>query len=184
MAARPAGPAGWASRSAAEAVGESLEHASAHPAGRCSGSAYAFWAWRKGGHFHPGGALVHDDEAEEACHGDEGPENPEHLHYHADVSLIREKPGWSAFGLALIVGVNPCILFLPLVLSSAGGGMQALMLVILAYSIPTILLMIGLSVLGVAMGLQFKLPWAARQMEAFSGLLVALLGAAYWIFGH
>src|SRR6185436_1051693 len=37
------------------------------------GLAYALWAWRKGGHFHPGGSLLHRH-AHADCDGREGDE--------------------------------------------------------------------------------------------------------------
>ncbi|NIV50251.1 MAG: hypothetical protein GWN46_27480, partial [Gammaproteobacteria bacterium] len=49
------------------------------------GLVYAIWSWRKGGHFHPGGSLLHH--GGESCDGQEGDANDEHLHYHADQAL-------------------------------------------------------------------------------------------------
>jgi ABC-type nickel/cobalt efflux system permease component RcnA len=166
---------------AAELVGESLEHAGAALL-ILFGTAYAVWAWRKGGHFHPGGRLFHSGEARTGCEGEEGHGNPEHLHYHADESLIRGRPGWGALGLAAIVGLNPCVLILPVMLASASKGPGAFWLVAAAYSAPTVALMVGLSVFGVVGGRRIPVPGAARYMEAASGLLIALLGVAFWIF--
>ena len=73
---------------AAEVVGESLERAGAVLL-ILFGLIYAWWAWRKGGHFHPGGSLLHSHDAHDSCAGSEGDGNPEHLHYHADDTLIR-----------------------------------------------------------------------------------------------
>jgi nickel/cobalt exporter len=167
--------------SAAEAIGETM-----HRMGAVLlilfGLAYACWAWRKGGHFHPGGRLLHSHEQMAACDGSEGHANPEHLHYHADDRLIRARPGWSAIWLALIVGANPCILILPVMLATAGRGRLVFWLVVLAYSLPAVILTVGLSVLGVAGGRRFHVPLAAKHMEAASGLLIALLGLAFWLF--
>lgn len=164
---------------AGEIIGETLERAGAVLL-VLFGLAYAAWAWRKGGHFHPGGGLLHSHEASAACAGGEGHAHPEHLHYHADDDLIRGKPGWSAMGLALIVGLNPCVLVLPIMLASANKGAMVLWLVVAAYIVPTVLLMVGLSVLGVAGGRRIPVPGAARYMEAASGLLIAVLGVAFW----
>jgi ABC-type nickel/cobalt efflux system permease component RcnA len=165
---------------AAQVVGESLERAGAVLL-IVFGAGYAWWAWRKGGHFHPGGGLLHGPEASQACAGDEGDGNPEHLHYHADEILIRGKPGWGALGLALIVGLNPCVLILPIMLASATKGPQAFWLVTAAYALPTVVLMVGLSVFGVVGGRRIPVPGAARYMELASGLLIALLGVAFWL---
>ena len=146
------------------------------------GVVYAMWAWRKGGHFHPGGALIHQrEEREAACDGREGPGHPEHLHYHADGYLIRSQSRWSAVSLAMIVGANPCVLILPIVLATAPHGARAVALVTLAYCVPTILLMVGLTTLGIVGGRRIRLPGAARHMESSSGLLIALAGMLVWL---
>lgn len=160
---------------AAAAVGRHLERASGLLL-LVFGAAYALWAWRKGGHFHPGGALLHRAEAKEGCDGHEGPENPEHLHYHADEAWIRAGKG--ALPLALVVGLNPCILVLPIMVATAERGAMTVAAVTLAYSATTVLLMVGLSVAGVAGARRLPVPAIARHMEAASGVLIALVGAA------
>jgi ABC-type nickel/cobalt efflux system permease component RcnA len=139
------------------------------------GLLYAAWAWRKGGHFHPGGKLLHGAEEETPCRGEEG-SDPEHLHYHADDALIRNTAGRSGLALAAIVGINPCVLMLPLVLQGADRGTYALAAILAAYAVTTVALMVGLSVAGVAGAMRFQLPGAARYMEAASGLLIAGAG--------
>ena len=166
-------------RAAAATAGETLERVGAGLL-VLFGLAYAIWAWRKGGHFHPGGRLLHRDGGP-GCGGEEGDANPEHLHYHADDDLIRGRPGRGAVALAVIVGVNPCVLVLPIMLAAVPRGPATVGLVALAYSVPTVLLMVGLSVLGVSAGWKVRLPGVARHMEMASGLLIALLGLLYWI---
>ena len=145
------------------------------------GLGYATWAWRKGGHFHPGGARIHGGAVENGCSGAEGNANPEHLHYHADEGLIRGGDRWGAVGLAVIIGINPCILVLPIMLAGVRQGAQMVGLVTLAYCLPTVVLMVGLSVLGVVIGWRIRLPGIARYAELGSGLLIALLGLIVWI---
>jgi ABC-type nickel/cobalt efflux system permease component RcnA len=167
---------------AVDAVGESLERASAILL--CVlGLAYAGWAWRKGRHFHPGGRLLHGREPRPACEGGEGDANPEHLHYHADEGLIRGRHAWGAVALALIIGLNPCVLMLPVLLASVQRGASMVALTSLAYAVPTILLMVGLSVLGVRTAWRVRLPWVARRAESISGLVVAALGFLYAVLG-
>lgn len=158
----------------ARAVGESLEEAAPFLL-IGFGLVYALWAWRKGGHFHPGGSLLHRDDEGAHCAGAEGT-GPEHLHYHADDALIRNTEGRSALALAAIVGINPCVLILPLVLKGAEESAFALVAVLAAYSATTVALMVGLSVAGVTGALRLRLPGAARYMEAGSGLLIAGAG--------
>jgi ABC-type nickel/cobalt efflux system permease component RcnA len=169
--------------SAAAAIGESMHVASAVLL-ILFGLIYAFWAWNKGGHFHPGGRLLHAHVQEKTCDGSEGHSHPEHLHYHADEGLIRGSPGGGGFWLALIVGANPCILILPVMIATVGSGRTVFWLVVLVYAVPTVILTVGLSVLGVVAGRMFRVPLAAKHMEAASGLLIALLGALFlWLEG-
>lgn len=168
----------WAGLTAMEAVGETLERVGGAML-LAFGLGYAAWAWRKGGHFHPGGSLLHGSDRAGSCSGDEGPANPDHLHYHADEGLIRSR--WGPVGLAVLVGINPCVLVLPILFASAQRGAATVGLVALAYSLPTMILMVGLSVLGVGFHWRIRLPWVARYAEVGSGLLIALLGALFWI---
>jgi hypothetical protein len=164
---------------AANAIGETLHHVGAVLL-VVFGLAYALWAWRKGGHFHPGGRLLHAKGEAPQCTGEEGDSNPEHLHYHADGHLIGGQAGWSGWWLAVIIGANPCVLILPIMVATAGRGRQVFLLVVATYGVATVLLIVVLSVLGVAAGRRLSLPVAARHMEAASGLLIALLGLFFW----
>lgn len=166
--------------SAAEVVGETLERAGAILLA-LFGVVYAMWAWHKGGHFHPGGDRIHH------ALGNPGRESPEQegddrkpLHYPADTQLIQGRSDPSGLWLALIVGMNPCVLILPLMLAAAAQGLYALGLVIVAYSLPSMMLMVGLSVFGARGAQRLQLPGLARHMELVSGIVIALLGVAYW----
>jgi len=168
----------WLGQSVAHAFGEQLERGSGVLL-VLFGSAYALWAWRKGGHFHPGGGLLHDRGEGAHCDGHEGPAATEHLHYHADDAWIGPEAGKGAVALALIVGLNPCVLVLPIMVATANRGAGALALVTAAYSITTIALMVGLSVVGVAGARRLPVPPVARHMETASGLLIATVGLVF-----
>jgi len=168
------------SRTAAIVIGESLELASASLL-VLFGIVYAVWAWRKGGHFHPGGCKVHLADEQEVCAGDEGDAHPEHLHYHADEGLISAGGNKGGYWLAFIIGANPCILLLPILAGAAPQGVWMVSLVILAYSVPMVMMMVGLTVLGVIATRRFRVPLAARHMEAASGVMIALLGILFII---
>ncbi len=148
------------------------------------GLGYAAWSWRKGGHFHPGGARMHGHADARACSGEEGPANPSHLHYHADDALIRGRTDRGGLYLAVIVGANPCVLILPLLLAALDRGPEAIVAVSLSYSVTTTALMVALSVVGVAGTRMLRVPGIARYMEAASGMLIALLGAALLLLEH
>lgn len=165
-------------QSAARAIGERLERGSGLLL-VIFGAAYALWAWRKGGHFHPGGALLHARNESGRCNGHEGSEGSDHLHYHADDAWIRKDAGKGAIPLALIVGLNPCVLLLPIMVATAEQGAGALALVTVAYSLTTIALMVGLSVAGVTGTRRLPVPAVARHMETASGILIALCGVVF-----
>ncbi len=148
------------------------------------GAAYALWAWRKGGHFHLGGSLLHDAGEGVHCDGHEGPASVDHLHYHADDAWIGKEAGKGAVALALIVGLNPCVLVLPIMVATANQGAVALALVTGAYSLTTIALMVGLSVAGVVGSRRLPVPPIARHMETASGLLIALVGIVFLVIGR
>ncbi|HUC44124.1 MAG TPA: hypothetical protein VMR65_08805 [Candidatus Sulfotelmatobacter sp.] len=161
----------------ARLLGERLERASAYLL-IVFGAAYAVWAWRKGGHFHPGGARLHRT-GESACDGSEEGVNPEHLHYHADEGWIPARAGKSAWSLALIVGLNPCVLVLPIMVATAERGAATVALVTAAYSVTTAVLMVSLSVAGVVGARRIPVPAASRYMEAASGALIAAAGVVF-----
>jgi len=165
-------------RTAAAAIGERLERGSGILL-VVFGVVYALWAWRKGGHFHPGGALLHAADEKKGCDGHEGSDASAHLHYHADDAWIATDAGKGAVALALIVGLNPCVLVLPIMVATAETGASALALVTAAYSVTTIVLMVGLSVAGVSGARRLLVPPIARHMETASGVLIALCGAVF-----
>jgi len=170
-------------QTAAHAVGERLERASGVLL-VVFGVVYALWAWRKGGHFHPGGALVHARNEHDRCDGHEGFIESEHLHYHADDAWIRKDAGKGSISLAMIVGLNPCVLLLPIMVATAEQGPGAVALVTLAYSVTTIALMVGLSVAGVTGTRRLPVPAVARHMETISGVLIAVCGAVFLLIEH
>ncbi len=166
----------------AMALGENLEHAGAW-ALVALGLAYAIWAWRKGGHFHPGGARLHAEPEGDACSGGEGPAHPDHLHYHADDAWISGSR-WSLAGLALLVGINPCVLITPIVLAGVAIDRMTALTAAAAYSVTAVTTTVVLSMIGVGATRRLWVPGAARYMEAASGLLIAALGAGMLLFGH
>ena len=175
--------AGYVGREAAAALGETLER-SAGVLLILFGLAYAAWSWKKGGHFHPGGALLHGGHGVSNCSGHEGDANPDHLHYHPDEGLIKGGDGTGAFTLAMIIGINPCILILPVILASVEYGARTISLVAMAYAATTCVLMVGLSVLGVIGVRRITPPAIARHMEMISGILIALTGAVVMLIPH
>lgn len=163
-------------QTSARLLGETLEQSAAALL-VVFGLLYAGWAWHKKGHFHPGGRLLHG--ADRPCAGGEGDTHPGHLHYHADGGLIDGRGGPGAWSLAVIVGANPCVLILPLMMATAPEGFRSTALVTLAYVVPTVILMVGLTVGGVISLRRIRLPLAAQYMEMASGVLIAIAGVVF-----
>lgn len=92
--------------------------------------------------------------------------------------------GKGALSLALIVGLNPCVLVLPIMVATVEQGPGAVALVTGAYSVTTIALMVGLSVAGVAGASRLPVPAIARHMETASGLLIAGCGIVFLLIGR
>ncbi len=166
-----------AGRLAAERWGQTL-HLTSGLLLVASGLLYAGWAWRKGAHFHPGGAWLHRSR-QGACPGDEGPAHPQHLHYHADERWIQDPDEVGAVALAVVVGLNPCVLLLPLFLAAAEFGGSHLLAVGIAYTAATLPVVAGLSAAGVRLARRVRLPGSARHLETASGLAVAGLGVLF-----
>ncbi len=147
------------------------------------GLVYAAWAWRKGGHFHPGGDRVHgaiDGHDHEGRAAERRGGRP----YPADQDIIRGGPQRGEMALALIVGLNPCVLILPLVFATAGSGPVAVAGVLVAYCVTTVAIMVTMSVIGVLAARAIPVPPIAMQMETASGLLIAAAGIAFlWLSG-
>jgi len=68
--------------------------------------------------------------------------------------------------------------------ATAERGAATVAAVTLAYSVTTVMLMVGLSVAGVAGARRLPVPAVARHMEAASGVLIALVGAAVLLLEH
>ena len=167
------------------AVGQGTAHLAGEAFDRISGlllvafgSIYAFYAHLKGGHFHIGGERVHrvaggtghDHAHEHAC-----PQDAEI----ADAALITPPSGKSPFYLAAIVGLNPCVLVLPLLVKAPQYGATAILMTSLAYGLATLGMMAGLVWLAVHGGRRLEMPLLHRHGEMISGLGIALVGAVF-----
>jgi len=78
--------------------------------------------------------------------------------------------------LAVIIGLNPCVVILPVMLSSVEFGTATVGVVTAVYAVTTTVLMVGLAVLGVAGTRRIPVPDISRHMETASGVLIALTG--------
>ncbi len=183
------------------------------------GLGYAWYARRKGGHFHIGGQRAHrrsvhgekaarekstcDGHSREGHDHDEGRDaacsrvssgessvaerssgaavsTEEERRRGMEEDLIHPEPrGRGPLYLAVIIGLNPCVLVVPLLLKSVEYGRMAVVMTAVSYSLVVILLMVGLTLFGVAGGTKFQMPLLRRHGEVASGLLIALVGVVF-----
>lgn len=142
------------------------------------GLLYAFYAHVKGGHFHIGGERVHrmtGGAGSDHAHEHECPTDAEI----ADAALIRNPSGRSPVFLAAIIGLNPCVLVLPLLVKAPQYGRAAVTLTSLAYGLSTLAMMVGLVWVAVGTGRRLEMRLLHRHGEMISGLGIALVGAVF-----
>lgn len=82
-----------------------------------------------------------------------------------------------AVTLAAIVGLNPCVLAIPLMFATIAEGRWAFLWVGTSFAITSIVVLVGASVLGFQGLRRVRLGFLDRYGEVVSGLLIALLGA-------
>ncbi|MEW5806230.1 MAG: hypothetical protein AB1756_02605 [Acidobacteriota bacterium] len=142
------------------------------------GAIYAYWAFRKGGHFHIGGEMVHVRK-----HHREAPDAPhpgrDTLHWHKDYALITGELEKSDLYLAMIIGLNPCIIIFPILFAAASYGPVIVSTVIVLYSVSTFLMMMGLTVLGLKWAMKIEMKFFSKYGEILSGILITFMGIVF-----
>lgn len=142
---------------------------------------YALWSYRKGGHFHIGGRRIHKHEISE---NEKRPESSEtsKTHWHLDEGIIRKGLDKGDLYLALIIGLNPCVLIFPIMFSSVSYGLLITTLVALVYFLATSLTMVGLTVLGLKWTKNIRMRFLSKYGEILSGLLIFVIGIVFLFF--
>jgi ABC-type nickel/cobalt efflux system permease component RcnA len=120
-------------------------------------------------HYFPGHGEHHPHEDyPEGEH--EGPSKPHILSRH-----LGDRP-WGALALAAVVGLNPCVLAIPLVFATIAEDRWALVGVSIAFAVTSTVVLVGASILGYK-GLQrFRFPFLNKYGEVISGLLLTVVG--------
>ena len=130
------------------------------------GLAYTGWFLLRGGHVHSFGIHPHHD-AEE----------------HQPPGRRMRLKDLSGYTLTFVVGFNPCILLIPLVLGAAQLSALTLVAVSVAFAFRTIGSMVIVTRLGLHGTSRLTSPFLTRYGEALSGALIALTGAAVLLMG-
>lgn len=141
---------------------------------------YAFWSYRKGGHFHIGGGRIHRHEVHRKNH-QPGFHEASETHWHLDNGIIREGLDKGDLYLTFIIGLNPCVLIFPIMFSSVAHGLLATSLVALIYFVATILTMVGLTILGLKWTKKIRIRFLSKYGEILSGLLIFVIGIVFLI---
>ncbi len=160
------------------AVGEALEKVSGVLL-ILLGIFYAYWSFRKGGHFHIGGKRVHHhhDAEEGKLHTENG--DNDLGHWDADRDIIDGQVKRSDWYLAFIIGLNPCVLIFPILFAAAPHGIAVITAITVLYSVTTCFLMVGLTIVGLLWAQNIKMEFFAKYGEILSGLFISLIGVFF-----
>ena len=120
-------------------------------------------------HYFPGHGEhhPHEDYGQSATNG---PSRPHILSRH-----LGDRP-WGAVALAAVVGLNPCVLAIPLVFATIAEDIWALIGVSIAFAATSIIVLVSASVLAYKGLKHFRLNFLNQYGEVISGLLLTLVG--------
>ena len=125
-------------------------------------------------HYFPGHGEHHPVEDYQGDQGEEGSESgPSRRHILARHLGNRHL---SAISLAVIVGLNPCVLAIPLMIATIAEGPWAFVWVGASFAVTSIVVLVGASVLGFQGMRRLRLGLLDRYGEVISGLLIFVLG--------
>jgi len=142
------------------------------------GAFYAYWSYRKGGHFHIGGERVHHHhDGKAGAHAHDASECGGS--WDMDRDIIAGDLGKSDWYLAFIIGLNPCVIIFPILFACASHGFLVVTAVSILYAVSTFLMMIALTVFGLAWAKAIRMKFFAKYGEILSGLLIACMGILF-----
>ncbi len=139
------------------------------------GAVYTLYFLVGGGqhqHYFPGHGEhhPHEDYQTKDNQVSEGPSKPHILSRH-----LGNRP-WGAIALAAVVGLNPCVLAIPLVFATIAEDGWALLGVSLAFAATSVIVLVGASVLAYSGLKHLRLTFLNKYGEVISGLLITLVG--------
>ena len=99
---------------------------------------------------------------------------------HSHEDDLREKKGnITGWGLAVVMGLNPCIVALPVISATVSKGLIVMLLASAAFALTTIFLLVGLTSLGLLTSYKFKFKFLEKYGEVLSGIILSLTGVAF-----
>ena len=125
-------------------------------------------------HYFPGHGEhhPHEDYQTKDNQVSEGPSKPHILSRH-----LGDRP-WGAIALAAVVGLNPCVLAIPLVFATIAEDGWALLGVSIAFAATSVIVLVGASLLAYGGLKHLRLTFLNKYGEVISGLLLTLVGLA------
>ena len=99
-------------------------------------------------------------------------------HSHED-NLKGKKRNITGWGLAVIMGLNPCVVALPVISATVAKGFIVMLLASAAFALTTIVLLVGLTSLGLLTSYKFKFKFLEKYGEVLSGVILSLTGVAF-----
>lgn len=124
-------------------------------------------------HYFPGHGEHHPVEDYHGDRGDTegaGPSRPHILNRH-----LGDRP-WGALALAAVVGLNPCVLAIPVVFATIAEGLWARLAVMTSFALTSVVVLVTASVAGYHGLRQVRLGFLNRYGEVVSGLLLTFIG--------
>ncbi len=103
-----------------------------------------------------------------------------HGHEHG---LKGKKRNTTGIALALLMGLNPCVVALPIFSATIAEGLMVTALVSISFGVATIITLVGLTAIGVMTTYKLELKFLTKYGEIISGALLALAGIVF-IFLH
>jgi len=104
------------------------------------------------------------------------PHRHDHGHHNHDHGLTE----WSLF---VLFSADPCVAVIPMIIAAAAAGWTAVVTVIAAYEIATIVTMVFLVNFAHAGVRAFRAPWIDRYGDIAAGALIVSVGAAMAVLG-
>ena len=123
------------------------------------------------------GFYAHRREAR--AHGAAAPPVPErdgHLHAHGHLLERWFRRALSGGALVAVIGISPCALLVPVLLTAYAEGPVATAMAALGFAVCTILTMLAVALSANHGMRRIELPWFARYGDLASGILIAAIG--------
>jgi len=106
------------------------------------------------------------------------PRDHHHAHGHHD-----HDHGLTEWSLFALFSADPCVAVIPMVMAAAAGGWVAVLVVVVAYEVATILTMVVLVTMAYAGARAFRSQWIDSYGDAAAGALIITLGVVLAALG-